>query len=83
MLFACWTAFSLACEIASGNDGAGTCVLPVAKPPYLAQAWPAAGVARNVSNAWMGAVVRKVTMESPATSTAGFEPLMLGNANTW
>jgi len=48
----------------------------------LAHASPAAGVARNVSNAWIAGVVRKVTIESPATSTAGAEPLILGKAKT-
>src|SRR5882762_1931128 len=49
---------------------AGTFLLPVPKPPILAHALAAAGVARNFTNASIAGVSRKVTNRSPPISTA-------------
>src|SRR5262249_34538014 len=47
-----------------------TCLLPVPKPPTLAHAFAAAGVARNFTKAWIAGVSRNVTNRSPPISTA-------------
>src|SRR5579884_985500 len=49
---------------------AGTFLLPVPKPPILAQASAAGAVARNLTNALIAGVSRKATSRSPPISTA-------------
>src|SRR2546421_5468643 len=49
---------------------AGTCLLPVPKPPCFAHASAAWGVARNFTNASIAGLSRKVTNRSPPISTA-------------
>src|SRR5256885_15249826 len=49
---------------------AGTCLLPVPKPPCFAHASAACGVARNLTNAWIAGLSRNVTNRSPPISTA-------------
>src|SRR5436853_362110 len=49
---------------------AGTCLLPVPKPPSFAQISAAPGVARYLTNASMAGLSRNVTKRSPAISTA-------------
>src|SRR6266404_4194136 len=49
---------------------AGTCLLPVPKPPIFAHASAAGADARNFTNASMAGVSRKVTRRSPPISTA-------------
>jgi hypothetical protein len=63
---------------------AGTCLLPVPKPPCFAHASAASGVARKLTNARIAGVSRKVTSRSPAISTAlAFAPgLIDGHVNT-
>src|SRR6266581_3040697 len=58
----------------------GTLWLPVPKPPDFAHASAAGAVARNLTNASIAGVSRKVTNRSPAISTAP-DPagLMVGN----
>src|SRR5437899_8567906 len=49
---------------------AGTCLLPVPKPPCFAQTSAACGDARYFTNASIAGVSRKVTNRSPPISTA-------------
>src|SRR5579864_1414375 len=49
---------------------AGTCLLPVPKPPIFAHASAAGAVARNFTNASIAGVSRKATSRSPPISTA-------------
>src|SRR3954451_17503734 len=60
---------------------AGTFLLPVPKPPCLAQASAAPREARNLTNAWIAGVSLNVTNRSPPISTAfAFGPdLTAGN----
>src|SRR5581483_666724 len=60
---------------------AGTCLLPVPKPPCFAQASAAGAVARKLTKARIAGVSRKVTSMSPPISTAlAFGPaLIVGN----
>src|SRR6478609_6915108 len=52
--------------------------LPVPKPPCFAQIAAACGVARYFTNARMAGVSRKVTIRSPAISTAfAFAPAVI------
>src|SRR5579884_2509608 len=63
---------------------AGTCLLPVPKPPCFAQISAACGVARYFTNASIAGLSRNVTNMSPAISTA-LAPgpgLIVGNGNT-
>src|SRR5437868_11963714 len=48
----------------------GTFLLPVPKPPCFAHASAAGALARNLTNAWIAGVSRKVTNRSPPISTA-------------
>src|SRR2546421_4095264 len=57
---------------------AGTCLLPVPKPPCFAQASAAGAVARNLTNASMAGVSRNATSMSPPISTAlAFGPALI------
>src|SRR4051794_21185999 len=62
---------------------AGTCWLPVPKPPSFAHALAAGAVARKLTNARIAGVSRKATSRSPPISTAlAFGPaLMVGNTD--
>src|SRR5919108_1513135 len=49
---------------------AGTCLLPVPRPPIFAHALAAGAVARNLTNASIAGVSRNATSRSPPISTA-------------
>src|SRR3954465_871908 len=90
----CWsdmsnaTAFALAIApavtrvVASGYTLVAIRLFPVAKPPFLAHAAAACGVARNFTNAWMAGVSRNATIVSPPITTDGPEPLIDGKVNS-
>jgi len=82
--FAVCTGTAVARVIGSGNTLGLMLWFPVENPPDFAHAAAAAGVARNVSNARMAGLSRKVTIRSPPISTAvaGAPDAIDGKLNT-
>ena len=80
--FAFAIASAVARVVASGKTLDGTCLLPVAKPPYAAHASAAAGVPRKFTNDSIAGLSRNVTIVSPPISTDGGELLIDGNGNS-
>src|SRR5437764_1074254 len=68
--FALATGTAVARVIGSGYTLGSMFLLPVEKPPDFAQAAAASGVVRNVSNASIAGLSRKVTIRTPPISTA-------------